>query len=853
MAPRDRPHLLVPSAAIAEPYGRPTGGGGGDEIVAPSNRRAHARQLSQQLQQAQATAAQQRAGQDFAVAGAVDGVYIQFESFPGVRLALESLDPRSSRPHPELVSVQDVTTPVGVVEFATVFVPDGTLGYFVSRLQQYAATASQDKPANRNLVERIRAISLASVEKLWTDPPDQFPEPDATVWWEVWLRRRDGHEASRFQAFAEHAGIRLGTRTLGFADRVVILAEATTEQLAGALDVLDDLAELRRPHELAQMITLEPAAEQADWVDQLAARTQPADADAPAVCVVDTGVNRAHPLLVASLAPSDCHACEPAWGADDREGHGTEMAGLALYGDIGHALLAPGPIPLRHRLESVKLKPPPPQSNPPELYGAVTATATSLVEIEAPHRVRTFSLAMTAKDSIAGQDANGTIVVGQPTSWSAAIDALAAGRSIQTTDDGLIFLDEAEDSARRLFLVSAGNVHCADFQDDHLIRSDLEPVEDPAQAWNALTVGAYTQMDSLATASPHWTGWTPVAARGELSPHSRTSVAYASTWPVKPDVVLEGGNVARSPAGTGYDTPEELQLVTTKAPISDARLLTVTCATSAATALAAHLAASILADYPSMWPETVRALIVHSAEWTDAMRRHVREADTKSMLRTIHRRYGMGVPDLGRATRSATDALTLIAQDTIHPFHNGKMREMHLHDLPWPTHILADLGHATVRLRVTLSYFIEPNPGRRGWKRRYSYASHGLRFDVRRATESTDDLRKRLNRLALAEEERRPTSADDTGNWTLGPTLRSAGSIHTDIWEGTAADLANRGAIAVYPITGWWKDNQARDRSDLGARYALVVSIDTPEQDVDIWTPVAQQIGVTIPIEVSRS
>ncbi|HET8658937.1 MAG TPA: S8 family peptidase [Micromonosporaceae bacterium] len=852
MAPRDRPHLLIRSAATAEAYRRPTGGGG-DEIAAPSNRQAHAQQLSQQLQQAQTTAEQQRAGQDFGVAGAVDGVYIQFESFPGVRLALESLDSRSNKPHPELVSVREVTTPAGVVEYATVFVPDGTLGYFVTRLRQYAATASQAKPANRNLIERIQAISLASVETLWTDPPEQFPEPDATVWWEVWLRRRDGHEASRFQTFARHAGIRLGTRTLGFADRVVILAEATTEQLAGALDVLDDLAELRRPHELAQMITLEPAAEQADWVDQLAERTQPADADAPAVCVVDTGVHRAHPLLAASLAPSDCHACEPTWGADDREGHGTEMAGLALYGDVGHALLAPGPIRLRHRLESVKLKPPPPLSNPPELYGAVTATATSLVEIEAPHRARAFSLAVTAKDIAAGQATAGTIVVGQPTSWSAAIDALAAGRSIQTTDDGLVFLDEAEDSARRLFLVSAGNVHPTDFQDDHLLRNDIEPVEDPAQAWNALTVGAYTQMDSLATASPHWAGWTPVAARGELSPHSRTSVAYASTWPVKPDVVLEGGNVARSPAGTSYDTPEELQLATTKAPIKDTRLLTVTCATSAATAQAAHLAASILADYPSIWPETVRALIVHSAEWTDAMRRHVHEAGTKAMLRAVHRRYGMGVPDLGRATRSATDALTLIAQDTIHPFHNGTMREMHLHDLPWPTNILAGLGHATVRLRVTLSYFIEPNPGRRGWIRRYSYASHGLRFDVRRATESTDDLRKRLNRLALAEEEHRPTSADDTGNWVLGPTLRTAGSIHTDIWEGTAADLANRGAIAVYPITGWWKDNKTRDRSHLGVRYALVVSIDTPEQDVDIWTPVAQQIGVTVPIEISPS
>jgi hypothetical protein len=209
----------------------------------------------------------------------------------------------------------------------------------------------------------------------------------------------------------------------------------------------------------------------------------------------------------------------------------------------------------------------------------------------------------------------------------------------------------------------------------------------------------------------------------------------------------------------------------------------------------------------------------------------------------------MGVPDLTRATRSAADALTLVVQDTIHPFQDGTMREMHVHDLPWPIDVLADLGAAEVRLRVTLSYFIEPNPGRRGWQRRYSYASHGLRFDVRRPTESTDDFRKRLNQLALAEEERRPTNPADVG-WTLGPTLRTTGSLHTDLWEGSAADLARRGALAIYPVTGWWKENPKRDRSSAGARYALVVSIETPEQDVDVWTPVAQEIGIPITIEV---
>jgi hypothetical protein len=37
-----------------------------------------------------------------------------------------------------------------------------------------------------------------------------------------------------------------------------------------------------------------------------------------------------------------------------------------------------------------------------------------------------------------------------------------------------------------------------------------------------------------------------------------------------------------------------------------------------------------------------------------------------------------------------------------------------------------------------------------------------------------------------------------------------------------------------------------RDRSHLGARYALVVSIEAQGVEADIWTPVAQQIGVPI-------
>jgi hypothetical protein len=119
---------------------------------------------------------------------------------------------------------------------------------------------------------------------------------------------------------------------------------------------------------------------------------------------------------------------------------------------------------------------------------------------------------------------------------------------------------------------------------------------------------------------------------------------------------------------------------------------------------------------------------------------------------------------------------------------------------------------------------------------------------VKSPLEDVEGLRKRLNHQALDEDEERPSTAVDDG-WYLGSHARNRGSLHSDIWTGTAADLAERGAVAIYPVSVWWKDQPKRDRSEMGARYALVVSIETPGVETDIWTPVAQQVAVPIEIE----
>ncbi|WP_205629593.1 S8 family peptidase [Jiangella muralis] len=576
------------------------------------------------------------------------------------------------------------------------------------------------------------------------------------------------------------------------------------------------------------------------------------------MCILDTGVQDGHPLLTDSIAPADVHVADARWHGRPIQPHGTEMAGLALYSDLQGAITDTHTVHLRHRLESVKLLPDHGE-NDRDLYGAVTARSVDRPEIQAAHRARVFMLAVTAPRPVTSSPESEPAErpeAGRPTSWSATIDALAFGRAIDDTDPKFTYLDRDEVRRPRLFVISAGNIGGIIAADDHLARSDVEPVEDPAQSWNALTVGAYSAHDDMAGAPGHFAGYVPIAQRGELSPVSRTSVVFdRKKWPFKPDVVANGGNVAASPDRTDVDTPPNLALLTTRLQRPGEGFFTTTRDTSAATARVAAIAADVYATYPDFRPETVRALIVHSAQWTEAMGDRFSGETSRARRVSLLRRYGMGVPDATRALRSAADALTLIAEAQIHPYEReqgsstGKVREMNLHQLPWPIEQLEALGGAQVQLRVTLSYFIEPNPSSRGWTGRYIYPSHGLRFATKRPEESLESFRQRLNTRARLDGQRPPTLDTETG-WLFGSNQQQApGSLHTDIWTGTAADLASKGAIAVYPVAGWWKNRRDYDQSDQGVDYSLVVSIESPEVEVDLWTPVAGQIAPMVEVK----
>ena len=336
-APRNRKHIIVPGKPTAERY---TPHGRKIDIPkppAPASRPAHGKALKQALESVVVEAHQRRADAGMEVHGAVPGLYVQFESRPGVPLKLSSLE--DARQGIELVAVSYAQTEEAEprrIERATVFVPEGKVKHFVTRFESYAKATPKTKGERRHedMLDPVAALRLATLRGLWTDATEVYPADQETIWWEVWLRRQDGSELARLMEFAGLKQLEVAARRLQFDDRIVTLVRSTAEQLSASLDLLNDLAEVRRAKETATVFADMAPDEQGEWVKELLARTTLPAAASPAVCVLDTGVTRGHPLLAASPAAADCHSCEPAWGVHDHHGHGTEMAGLALYGDL---------------------------------------------------------------------------------------------------------------------------------------------------------------------------------------------------------------------------------------------------------------------------------------------------------------------------------------------------------------------------------------------------------------------------------------------------------------------------------------------------------------------------------------
>ena len=546
------PHLEYPGQATPAPYRHPRTGGSSDFPKPPRIRRDHAEYLLAQIASARQEFTNAARRQQIEQELREYGLILNVESEPGFPLKFESLD--RARPYgKETIALLNIRVRYDQqhrkITCASIFVPFGKLHELQSWVVGYRDRLSRwGRPTNEDLIANIQRIGLAAIEALWTDSIP-IPPPRASVWWEVWIRRGGYDWEVQFVREVERLGLTVPQRRILLPEHVIRVVRATREQLESSLRLLNALAEIRQPRPCSSPVLEMSREEQSEMVNDAKSRVLPPTDNAPSVCILDCGVNRGHPMLRDLLAPNHMFTIDPASGTADHSilPHGTQMAGIAGYGDLLELLASTTEWRQSHRLESVKLLKDSGEHEP-DLYGAVTKQAIALPETES-QRLRSFCLAVTAPP----QETNG-----RPSSWSAAIDELTVG------------FGEADDSVRapkRLVFVAAGNYR--DFVNGYQYPRSLReaPVEDPGQCWNGITVGAMTQIGLPEEGPNEAERNEAVAPPGGLGPTSRTSLPWipeGQDWPYKPDIVLEGGNYARRDDGEIWPA-RSLRLVTTAA------------------------------------------------------------------------------------------------------------------------------------------------------------------------------------------------------------------------------------------------------------------------------------------------
>jgi hypothetical protein len=226
----------------------------------------------------------------------------------------------------------------------------------------------------------------------------------------------------------------------------------------------------------------------------------------------------------------------------------------------------------------------------------------------------------------------------------------------------------------------------------------------------------------------------------------------------------------------------------------------------------------------------------------------------KEDIQNLLRVFGYGKPDLDKALHSNENAFTIILQEELQPFEkngsNYKMKDMHFYTLPWPQELLLALGEIKVKLRITLSYFVEPGVGEIGWKDKYRYQSYGLRFDLNNTNEDEETLKKRIN-IAIREEDEDIENNSGSGRWKYGDKIRRKGSLHTDIWEVNAAQVSECNKIAVFPVIGWWRERHNLKKYNTKTRYSLIISLETPTIEQDIFLEVIAKLKIPVEIPVN--
>lgn len=577
-----------------------------------------------------------------------------------------------------------------------------------------------------------------------------------------------------------------------------------------------------------------------------AASPTPPHPNAPAVCVIDSGIQEGHALLQPAIDMATSHCFLPGKSPTEvgdfvaPAGHGTRVAGAVLYGE---SVPRDGSPQLPFWIQNARVLN---DQNrmPEELFPPAAVRAAVERFHEGPKHTRVFNHSINA---------NGCCRTRYMSAWAAEIDALCAAYDV-------LIVQSAGN------LPESGGVPLLGVK-DHLIAGRDYPsylreastrIANPGQSLQALTVGsvAYGQLESGA--------WRSFATeQGHPSAFTRSGF---SIWEIiKPEVVEYGGDGIR----TGNNPPDvqiggriagacpELVRSTMfpPGPAFDRDQAGTSFSTPKVTRIAAQLQA-LFPDEPAL---LYRALLVQSARWPEwaenilleLRQLHPRDDQARRQqlldeASQVIRYLGYGIPDAARATTNSDHRVTLITSGET-PI---RARECHIYQVPVPAELRRQADEFDIRVEVALSYVAQPRRTRRHLRR---YLSTWVDWKSSKLGEGLNDFRLRALKDQESDTDPLPGSVlpwtihEKSQDGLIRNTKRSSGTVQKDWAVVKSNALPDHFCIAVVGHQGWNHD------PDSTARYALVVTFEILGQEISIYEPLrvaVQELQAELEAEV---
>jgi hypothetical protein len=560
------------------------------------------------------------------------------------------------------------------------------------------------------------------------------------------------------------------------------------------------------------------------------------DGDAPAVCVIDSGIQEGHALLSPAIDETTSHCFVLGKESTDvgdfvpPGGHGTRVAGAILYGEV---IPREGTPQLAFWIQNARVLDEhnrmPVEMFPPEVIRKAVEQFH-----RGPRGTRIFNHSI-----------NGNVYcrMRYMSAWAAEIDSLSEAYDI-------------------LIIQSAGNlpltgIHPALGVKDHLDAGRDYPsylyepsarIANPGQSLQALTVGS-VGYGFVEDGNWHTFGSEP----GHPSAFSRSGPAVWNV--IKPEVAEYGGddiqtrNVPPDVQNGGRIAGACPELVrSTMFPPGPAFARDDT-GTSFAAPKVARIAAQLqrlLPDEPAL---LYRGLIVQSARWPEWAERllqdlrrpdlqldHSQRQDLLNEASRVIRCIGYGIPDEARATTNTDHRTTLITTGEV-SIHAS---ECHIYQVPIPPELRGQADEFDIRIDVTLSYVARPRRTRRNLRR---YLSTWVDWKSSKLGEGINDFRVRALRNEENDADPLPGSVLP---WTIQERShfgfvrdmkRNSGTVQKD-WAVVKSNmLPDNFCIAVVGHQGWSRD------PDSGARYTLAVTLEILGQEITIYEPLLAAVG----------